>query len=163
MLFLPLLFQSTKVLAMCLSSVCLILLGNIEKNITLDEIIVKKQKQPSPTPHKENPYGFIVLSRIYCQIPFQRFQTSWLKTGCGLRKVSHCYFESIANSECSLIRIPRGLHEGVVLGSLLQHRGSERDIPAQQMNLILLAQRVSRAHFLVGWIMTEQKGQWINE
>lgn len=29
-----------------------------------------------------------------------------------------------------------------------------------RMNLILPAQRVSRAHFLAGWITTEQKGQW---
>lgn len=62
MFFLPLLFQSTEVLAMCISSVCLILLGNIERNITLDEAVVKKQKQPSPTPHKRKPLCF------YCSI-----------------------------------------------------------------------------------------------
>lgn len=54
MLFLPLVFQSTKVLAMCLSSVRLILLGNVERNITLDEIIVKKPKTTFPnTPQKK--------------------------------------------------------------------------------------------------------------
>lgn len=167
-LFLPLLFQSTKVLAMCLSSVFLILLGKTEKNITLDEIVVKKKKNKKEYnlpqhPTKENSSGFIVLLRIYCQIPFQQFQTSWLRSGCGLRKMSHCYFESISNTKCSLIRIPRGLHEGVVLGSLLRHRGSERDITAHQINLILPAQRVSRAHFQAGCIMTEQNSQWINE
>lgn len=58
----PFVFQSTNILDVCLSSICLILLGNTERNITLDEIVVEKQNQPSLTSHKRKPLLF------YCSV-----------------------------------------------------------------------------------------------